>query len=214
MFPLFRGSFCSLAFLLATLLVMPAQARPITYPGGWSAMSMNDPDMNNVQIYYTLTPKASVGWRHEYWRDPKAHMDAVQVNFLLKRWNGPQSQANLYFKPGMGWAYDVDESEPVIYGGISADWEDRRYYVSYGNEFRSSGDINNKAAHTARIGIAPYVGDYGDLHTWFMLQADYDAGKADDFSVTPLVRFFKGTTLMETGINLDGGVFFHLMQTF
>lgn len=202
--------------LCLALLVMPvaAQARPITYPGGWSLMTMNDMDVNNVQAYYTPDPKYSFGWRHDYWRGPKANMDAAQLNYLIKRWNMPASQGNLYFKGGAGVAYEDGESEAAVYGGIAADWEDRRYYVSYSNEFLTAGDIHKKTAHTARIGITPYIGDSGDLHTWLMLQADYDPQKDDDFSVTPLVRLFKGTTLGEAGVNLDGGVYFHLMQTF
>ena len=123
-------------------------------------------------------------------------------------------QRNLYLKSGAGIAYEDGESEAVIYGGISTDWENRRFYLSYSNEFLSAGDIYTKNAHTARVGIAPYKGDSGDLHTWLMLQADYDPQRDNEISVTPLVRLFKGTTLGELGANLDGGVYFHLMKTF
>ncbi len=202
--------------LCLTLFIFPivAQARPITYPGGWSFMTMNDMDVNNVEAFYTPDPNYSFGWRHDYWRDPKANMDAAQFNYLLKRWNNPGSQGNLYLKSGLGVAYEHGESQAAIYGGVAADWEDRRYYVSYSNEFLSAGDIYKKASHTTRIGIAPYEGDSGDLHTWLMLQADYDSHRDNEFSITPLVRLFKGTTLGEAGVNLDGGVYFHLMQTF
>lgn len=177
-------------------------------------MTMNDIDVNDVQAYYTPDPKYSFGWRHDYWRGPEAHMDAAQLNYLIERWNNPASQANLYLKMGTGIAYESGESNAVVYGGIAADWEDRRYYISYSNEFLSAGSIYKKTAHTTRVGIAPYEGDSGDLHTWLMLQADYDPQRDNDFSVTPLVRLFKGATLGEAGVNLDGGVYFHLMQTF
>lgn len=202
--------------LCLALFTLPsaAQARPITYPGGWSIMTMNDMDVNNVQAYYTPDPKYSVGWRHDYWRNKKANMDAVQLNYLVTRWNNPGSQGNLYLKGGTGIAYKNGDTKAVAYTGISADWEDRRYYISYGNEFLSAGDLYTKTSHTARIGIAPYEGDSGDIHTWLMLQADYDPHRDNEFSVTPLVRLFKGATLGEAGINLDRGVYFHLMQTF
>jgi hypothetical protein len=193
---------------------LAAQARPITYPGGWSLMTMNDMDVNSAEAYYTPDPNYSIGWRHDYWRDPKANMDAAQINYLLKRWNNEGSQGNLYLKPGAGVAYEDGESQAAVYGGIAADWEDRRYYISYSNEFLTAGDIYKKVSHTARVGIAPYEGDSGDLHTWLMLQADYDSHRDNEFSVTPLVRLFKGTTLGEAGVNLDGGVYFHLMKTF
>lgn len=178
-------------------------------------MTMHDSGVNNLELFYTLDPKSSVGWRHDYWRGPQAHMDAVQYNRLLKRWNAPASQANLYLRGGTGVAYDGDgRVAPALYGGMAADWEDRRFYISYGNEFITAGDIYDKAAHTARIGVAPYIGNYGDLHTWLMLQADYDHANGEDLTFTPLVRLFKGDTLMEFGVNLDRGAFFSLMRTF
>lgn len=206
---------CFVTFVFALCIPTIAQARPISYPGGWSFMTMNDPDMNSVQAYYTPDPRYSFGWRHDWLRGPEAHMDALQLNVLLKRWNNPSSQGNLYFRPGAGIAWDGDGStEAAVYGGIGADWEDRRYYASYENEFLAAGDIERTARHKARVGVAPYVGGAGDLHTWLMLQADYEPGGDDGFSVTPLVRMFKGTVLGEAGVNLDGGVFFHLMLTY
>lgn len=204
----------ALALLCLLSLSSAAQARVITYPGGWSVMTMNDPDANNLQAYYTFDRSFSAGWRHDYWRGPEANMDAMQLNILLQRWNNLGSQANVYLKTGAGIAYDGDDHAGAVYGGLSADWENRRFYTSYSNEYLAAGDIHDKAQHTARVGVAPYVGDYGDLHTWLMLQADYQPRMDDKFSVTPLVRLFKGTTLVEGGVNLDGGVFFHLMQTF
>ena len=97
---------------------------------------------------------------------------------------------------------------------MAFDWENRRYFTSYENRFFYGGDIDSFADHTARIGVAPYIGDYGDLHTWLMLQVDYDAGQADTFSATPLIRFFKGPTMIEAGYNLDDGILFNAIQRF
>ena len=52
------------------------------------------------------------------------------------------------------------------------------------------------------------------LHTWLMLQADYDAGADDNFSVTPLVRFFKNSTMVEAGYNFDNGMQLNFIQRF
>lgn len=177
-------------------------------------MSMNDVDMNALHFFYTPSPRYSWGLSHEYLRESKANMTAVQGNYLIKRWNLPEAQANLYFKGGAGVAYGSGDQEPAVYGGVAADWENRRLYTSYENHFIWAGDVHKSAAHTARVGVAPYIGDYGDLHTWLMLQTDYDAGDKDSFSVTPLVRMFKGTTLVEAGYNLDDGILFNLMMTY
>jgi hypothetical protein len=205
-------------FLLAVIFIIsainPALARPIAYPGGWSIMTMNDVDMNAVHLFYSPTAKYSFGLNHEYMRDPKSTLDALQGNYLLKRWNMPTSQANIYLKAGAGAAYGSGDVDPAVYTGVTADWENRRFLTSYENRFLWADETEQSAKHTARFGVAPYLGDYGDLHTWLMLQADYDAGEQDSFSVTPLVRLFKGTTLVEAGYNLDQGLLFNVMLTY
>ncbi len=177
-------------------------------------MTMNDVDSNSLHIHYTTDPKNSIGIRHEYMRGPEANADFVQLNHLIKRWNGEGSQANAYIKSGVGIAYDVDQTQAAAFTGLAVDWENRRYFTSYENRFFTAGDIDKYAKHTARVGIAPYIGDIGDLHTWLMIQADYDAGKQDSFSPTPLVRFFKGADMLEAGYNLDGGVLFNFIHRF
>ena len=47
-----------------------------------------------------------------------------------------------------------------------------------------------------------------------MLETEYNPGAHDDFSVTPLVRFFKGNTMVEAGYNLDDAVQFNFIQRF
>ena len=191
-----------------------AQARPVSYPGGWTLMSMNDKDSNSSHIHYSPSAKYSVGWRHEYLRGVKAHVDAIQLNNLLKRWNKPNEQANLYLKSGVGVAYESDNFDPAAFTGVAVDWETRRLFTSYENRFFWADDTDRFIKHKARVGVAPYIGDYGDLHTWLMLQTDYDAGQKDSFSVTPLVRLFKGSTMVEAGYNFDNGIQFNFVQRF
>lgn len=188
--------------LLGLTIASTANARPVSYPEGWTFMTMNDGDNNSTHIHYSPTAKYSVGWRHEYFRDSKANADSAQLNYLIKRWNTSTSQANLYIKSGAGVIYDDGETDAAVFTGIAADWETRRWFTSYENRAFKGGDINSFVNHKARVGVAPYLGDYGDIHTWLMLQADYDAGERDSFSVTPLVRFFKGATMLEAGYNI------------
>ena len=61
--------------------------------------------------------------------------------------------------------------------------------MSYENRYTEAGDIDDFHA-IARIGIAPYIGNYGDLH---MVDAETDHTPEGKHSttVTPLVRFLK-----------------------
>lgn len=206
-----------LRFLIVSIIILApqnAQARPVSYPGGWTVMLMNDKEANSSHIHYSPSAKYSIGWRHEYLREPSAHVDTLQVNNLLKRWNKPKEQANLYLKSGIGVARDNGEYGAAAFTGLAADWETRRYFTSYENRFFWTENTEKFIEHTARIGVAPYIGDFGDLHTWMMLEANYDAGDADKFSLTPLVRLFKDNSMVEAGYNFDNGIKFNFVQRF
>lgn len=177
-------------------------------------MTMNDQNANSSHIHYSPSPRYSVGWRQEYLREPGAHVSSLQVNNLLKRWNKSSEQANLYLKSGLGVGRNDGEYGIAAFTGLAADWETRRYFTSYENRFFTADEIDSFTRHKARIGIAPYIGDYGDLHTWLMVEAEYDTGKEDDFTLTPLVRFFKGTTMIEAGYSFDDTVQFNFIQRF
>lgn len=203
-------------FIFIAVVFFPhlSEARPVSYPGGWTLMTMNNKDMNALHLHYTPNPKNSIGWRHEYVRGQIFHVDAVQHNYLIKRWNGPASQANFYLKSGVGASYDSEEQGAAAFTGIAMDWEDRRYFTSYENRFFWTDKHARFANHKARVGIAPYVGDYGDLHTWLMVEADYQPDREETLYVTPLVRFFKGPTLLEAGYNFKGGALLNFVQRF
>ena len=53
----------------------------------------------------------------------------------------------------------------------------------------------------ARIGYAPYTGEYGDLHTWIMFQVQHMPNKKNTFVYTPMLRMFKGDYLAEVGLS-------------
>ena len=202
---------CALALML---LSMAADARPVSYPGGWTFMTMNDADQNITHMLYTLTPRLALGYSGEYWREGHFQLHSLQANTLLKRWNQKNSQGNLYLKSGIGGAYSDKapfdhDWRAAAFTGLAADWEDRRYYVSYENRIVWADDIYDGFMQKARVGIAPYIGDYGDLHTWLMLQIDHKPESEDSFTVTPMVRFFKGDHLLEAGVSNKGKALFN-----
>jgi hypothetical protein len=200
-----------LSALLGMGLIIPhaVDARPVSYPGGITGMTMNDGDKNSAHLHYSPTAKTSLGYKFEYWRDVEYTINAVQMNNLLKRWNKKDSQANLYLKSGLGVAHSDGETEAAGFTGIAADWENRRFFTSYENRYTEAGDIADFYMQSARVGWAPYAGDYGDLHTWLMLQVEHTPEAGDHVTVTPLVRFFKGVHLLEAGMSNRGDVLFN-----
>lgn len=209
----------NILFIVCMTLAVSVIARPVSYPGGFTFMQMNDMDMSSIHIHYSPSIHYSIGYRGENWRDQEWQFHGIQLNYLLKRWNRPASQANFYFKSAAGIAHSDqadsnDSTEFAGFSGLAIDWEDRRYFTSYENRYTESGDIGHFFSQKARVGIAPYIGDYGDLHTWFMLQVDHTPKKQDQTSITPLVRFFKSEYLVELGLSNDGDAFSNLIVRF
>ncbi|MDD4013513.1 MAG: hypothetical protein PHW14_04930 [Candidatus Omnitrophica bacterium] len=209
-----------IAIFLMCAVCAPAWARPVSYAGGWTLATYNDGDSDSGIIHYSPKADRSLGIRAEYFREKDWLMTAGQFNALVKRWNEPGWQANAYVKSGAGWAYKCDgppenRSELALFSGFAADWENRRYYISYENRLLYAGHIHRDIEQKARVGIAPYIGGYGDIHTWLMCEVRYFPGmKHDQFMVTPLVRFFKGAVMAEVGCSIKGDVLFNWVMFF
>ncbi len=201
----------TLALAVLGLVTQHVDARPVSYPGGWTLMSMNDGNRRSAHLHYSPTVKTSIGYKFEDWHDRDFRINAVQVNRLLQRWNQKESQANIYLKSGIGAARsDFGGSEELAaFTGLALDWEDRRYFVAYENRYTHAGDIDAFYQQTARIGWAPYEGDYGDLHTWLMLEARHMPESRNTFTVTPMARLFKDVHMVEIGISNHGDVMFN-----
>lgn len=191
-----------------------SHARPVSYPGGWTVMEMLDKDEASLHIHYSPTATYSVGGKAIHFRESDMKMGAIQVNNLVKRWNMPAAQANIYIKSALGVA-DLDGSQSLSgFTGVSMDIEDRRFFASYENRFLSAGRFDKSFKESVRLGVAPYVAEYGALHTWAMVQVDHTPGEENMLDVKPLLRFFKGPSLLEVGSSLNGGMTVNFVQRF
>ncbi len=209
----FRNSYKYIA-LASALLPLMVQARPVSYPGGWTAMQMHSKDETSLHVHYSPTARYSVGGKAIHFSEDDMTFSGVQLNNLVKRWNMPDAQANVYLKSGVGVLTNEDEQNAAAFTGIAADIEDRRYFASYENRVFEGGDMDASFKQSARLGFAPYVAEFGGLHTWLMLQVDHAPEDADTIEATPLVRFFKGSSLLEVGNNLNGGMTINFIQRF
>lgn len=200
--------------LLISMLMPSAMSRPVSYPGGWTSVITNNGDAHSAFIHYSPTAKYAVGLRTEYRRAGEYSLTSLQINNLLKRWNQKESQANLYLKTGAGIAVSNggvsgDQTTPAIFSGVAFDWETRRYFFSYENRYIEAGDVDDLYMQFMRIGIAPYVAGFGSLHTWLMLELEHEPEDENTFTVTPILRFFKGVHLVEAGISNNNDATFN-----
>jgi len=205
--------FCAIAALAVSFTCSNSvEARPVSYPGGWTLIWNTTGVGDSLLVHYSPTARYSLGAFVERNRDLDFVFYGGQYTRLLKRWNTRESQANLYFSSGVGAAFSSGDDDFTPEGaaqaagfvGVSADWETRRLFASYATRTFVAGGIPDRFTQTARLGFAPYVADYGKLHTWLMVEVAHRPGNEDEISVTPLIRFFKSTFLFEAGISDRG----------
>ncbi|MFN7165353.1 MAG: hypothetical protein ACK4P2_11100 [Hyphomonas sp.] len=192
------------AGLALAALAAPAGARPVSYEGGWTLMQENNGMYSSLHAHYSPTVTDSIGLYVEQNWDMDQTFTGLQYNRLVRRWNAPGSQGNLYFKLGAGAVdpFEDGETELGSFAGVAADWETRRVFVSYDVRARDFG-ADESLSHAARLGVAPYVAEFGELHTWAMVQVENHPEADEPVTVTPLLRFFKGPLLVEAGYTLE-----------
>ena len=185
-------------------------AHPVIWKNGTVFTSKVSSTLNEIRSHYSFTRYWAAGMHAIEYKD--TYYGMIQNNFLVHRWNELGSQTNVYAFTGFGRNVHVT-SDFVLHLGIQADWENRERYAHF-----SVDSFFNEASFyhiNARLGAAPYVGKYEDIHTWLILQFDGVIDSASHtFSITPIVRLFKGQLLVEIGSNFGGRYFFKSMVHF
>lgn len=209
-----RHAFLSLSLSASAFLcVSHANARPISYTDSWTVMQFNNSDQSKLLVHYSPSIRNSFGVAakqfHSVDADQAKHAVQFQWNHLLVRKNTRISQANLYSKVQAGYAFNQQE-DAIGSLEIAGDWETRRWFTSYEAKLDYAHKQRDSVfSQSARVGVAPYVAEYNNLHTWLMLQVNHKPEATDKVVFTPLVRFFKGDYLAEIGISDDGDALFN-----
>lgn len=176
-------------------------------------MQHNDYNDNSLYANYTLNGKDTVGVVSEYMRQNNFLFNSFQYTRVIKRWNQDDSQGNLYFKGGAGGAEVNNSFKSGGSIGIEGDWESRRFYTAYRNSYTKIDNKYSQFRQMARVGVAPYIGGYSDLNTWFILQVDHNpTGYKKNFVTTPVIRMFKDSYLIEVGVSSTKTVLFNFMM--
>ena len=197
-------------YLLLTSIInlaLPAQGKPLSYVGGTMVMQENDETGHTVSIDYTFDPHFALGLYSKYEINQKEFwMAGPQLNILLKRWNLPEGQGNIFAMTGAGEARQGTRNEPAAWLTLMGDYETRRVFFSYESRFMYARDIEKSAWQRAYAGFAPYLADYEQLNTWLLLRVDHHPAKNDHFVVTPVIRFFYKTIWLEAGYSSNNHV--------
>ena len=200
------------SFIFLFLSVSSAQARPVSYPDGWTLMSQNNWERKRLHLHYSPTLNYSVGVVTENFRNSDQENYNLQLNNLLFRKNTAKSQTNLYSMLQLGVATQDNKTEFNKVLRLAGDWETRRYFTSYSLALRHTDSIDNGSFHQkARLGIAPYLAEFGSIHTWLMFQVEHHPEQDSEVRFSPLVRFFKGQFLLELGVDSEKDFLFNFI---
>jgi hypothetical protein len=204
-------SFAALCGALALAVGGTAVAKPIAFAGGSTLMAeYGAGTMEELQYFYAPRYDFSFGVGHLRLDSDETsktrEITYARVNYLVRRWNLDDAQANIFAWGGLGGATGNTFSGSVLAenAGAQADYETRRVYASLKTDWEGSSEFSHRI-DTLQLGIAPYRHDYGGLATWFLLQArDYTGGLHPGVETALMLRFFKGSTWVEAGITNGG----------
>ena len=134
--------------------------------------------------------------------DRRREITYARANYLVKRWNLENAQANVFVWGGAGQAYvsELNGHEFAWNAGAQIDYETRRIYASLKTDLHRSSAFSHRI-DTLQLGIAPYEHDFDTLATWFVVQGrNITGGIHDGTEWALLLRLFKGGAWVEAGV--------------
>lgn len=193
---------------LAAGIVMGStvHAAPMGFKG--SAMAMGDfsPNWRESWVNYALTTRDAIGAGGLYMRsdDESKTRTLAEVNYtrLVKRWNLPHAQANVWFFAGAGSirGKDFSGSKFAVAPGIQVDYETTRIYLAATTRLYRAEDLNHDFA-SVRAGFSFYEVNYDEIQPWFILEARRMRHLSDKTEVTPMLRLIHNRYFVELGVN-------------
>ncbi len=207
-----------IAFFIYFLFVFPVNvfAHPVSYKDSIGVMTWNQPFLSDYWLTYSYTHYAAVAARAMRMEMPEGEylVYMPQADFLLKRWNNPDSQANIYVYGGAGGAQFLDKKGHAEQVGIEADAESRTWFIMGKWETMWSNVADRFDHGEFRLGLAPYEAEFNEIASWFMVQYQYHPTLKEDYVITPLYRVFYKSFLVESGVSLRGDLMMNFMFHF
>ena len=211
--------------LLAMLLSQPATAGPMGFDESFMAMGDFNNNWRESFINYAITPRDALGVSATYMRaDDKSKsrsLEEVTYTRLLKRWNAPHAQANLWFQGGIGALQGEDKlvgenrdfDKVMITPGVQFDYETTRIYFQAAHRLYRATDINHDYT-SLRAGFSFYESDYDKTQPWLILEARNMNGLSEKIEITPMLRLINKNFFVEAGVNNSREPRFNFMYIF
>jgi len=211
------GAACLLTLIMLSISA-PVSARPVTYTGGQVLVADVHPDSMAWRYGYSGSFRwsASVGGLYV---DDFQGQETLDINYirgarLLKRWNWPKAQANVFVWGGVGHARTASKSDISGHAGFQADFETRRIYTSVVSE-HYEGPSWRYRTDTVALGFAPYEHDFDKTALWLVVKGMRAThSKDDDPKSALMLRLFNPKWWLEVGVHDNGDLLGNVMFNF
>lgn len=204
---------------VALLGVAEAAAAPMGFKGSWMAMADLSPNWREGFANYAFSARDAAGPSLLSMRsdDGTRSRELAEVAYtrLLKRWNLPHAQANVWFLGGVGAVRgnDFPGTRMMATPGIQVDYETTRVYaLAAARLYRAEGINHDYAA--VRLGFSFYEVDYDEVQPWLVVEARRMRGLSDMTEITPLLRLIHNRYFLEAGVSNSRQLRFNFMYTF
>ena len=207
-----------ISIFLLSIASSLALAHPVSFKDSKGIMGYHSPTLSHNQISYSYQYWGAVGAHHYQRPDLSSDKTAtlLSANFLVKRWNESNLQANIYANLGGGHSELTGSSETVGYALVQFDIEDRDYYFLTKHYQIFDGDVTHIKQTAVRAGLTPYVDSYNGFHSWFIMEYQHteliERERFED--LTPFLRLFYRNLLFEIGQSFDGTTKFNYIMHF
>ncbi len=202
-FRMCRSAVCA---CLGALAVGSAWAGPMGFKDSYMAMGDFGPNWKEGLLNYAITPRDAVGVSILAMRSDDEtrtrELGDVTYTRLVKRWNMPHAQANIWFMGGLGsvTGNDFAGSKTMVTPGIQVDYETTRIYTAATVRLYRAEGLNHDYA-SARVGFSFYEVDYEQVQPWLILEVRRMRELSDTTEVTPMLRLIHKRYFVELGVN-------------
>lgn len=168
-----------------------------------SYMLMTEAGKYNQEFMLNYAPSIHHAYGVEVMRmspdgEPATTMTGVNYTGLIKRWNLPAAQANVWFMGSLGEAHG--QFNGFSYSpSLQFDYETTRLYFLAKLRFIRAPGMNNDLA-AIQGGFSFYETDFDETQPWFVLEAKTTRNFNPGMQITPAIRLINKSYFIEIGM--------------
>lgn len=195
--------------IISSIASLTAHAAPMGFKDSWMTMGDFSKTYRELTANYALTPRDAIGVTSTYMQTNNKSQSKINNELsytrLVKRWNMPEAQANIWFIGGVGETRGnyFSGTKSTVSPGIQADYETTRLYASANARIYIADGITNTIV-SARAGFSFYEANYDETQPWLILEARRMSVVSEAFEVTPMLRLIHNRFFVEAGANFHG----------